>query len=188
MRFCCAVCLGATVFRFSIIEMKHNKAQNVYLRQRPRKNGTIALFLDISGNGKRKNEYLKLYLVPERSREDKLKNKETLRMAEAIRAQRLSRFKQNSSASRTRSTMMRSSSTCYSKSSTIREARQRERGEPFKSTYSTTSTIKILRFATLNLNGCEASVTISTAMLRGGQPTGVEITNPILNWRKAVRR
>ena len=89
LRFCCAVCLGATVFRFSIIEMKHNKAQNVYLRQRPRKNGTIALFLDISGNGKRKNEYLKLYLVPERSREDKLKNKETLRMAEAIRAQRL---------------------------------------------------------------------------------------------------
>lgn len=69
--------------------MKHNKAQNVYLRQRPRKNGTIALFLDISGNGKRQNEYLKLYLVPERSREDKLKNKETLRLAEAIRAQRL---------------------------------------------------------------------------------------------------
>lgn len=69
--------------------MKNKKVQNVYLRRRPRKNGNIALFLDISGNGQRSSEYLKLYLVPELTREDKLKNKETLRLAEAIRAQRL---------------------------------------------------------------------------------------------------
>ena len=69
--------------------MKQKKAQNVYLRRRPRKNGNIALFLDISGNGERTSEYLKLYLVPELTREDKIKNKETLRLAEAIRAQRL---------------------------------------------------------------------------------------------------
>lgn len=69
--------------------MKNKKVQNVYLRRRPRKNGNIALFLDISGNGQRSSEYLKLYLVPELTREDKLKNRETLRLAEAIRAQRL---------------------------------------------------------------------------------------------------
>ena len=43
----------------------------VYLRQRPRRNGTVALYLDICRDGKRSNEYLKLYLVPERTREDK---------------------------------------------------------------------------------------------------------------------
>ena len=42
--------------------MKNKKVQNVYLRRRPRKNGNIALFLDISGNGQRSSEYLKLYL------------------------------------------------------------------------------------------------------------------------------
>lgn len=65
------------------------KKEIVYLRQRPRRNGTLALYLDVCRNGKRTNEYLKLYLVPEHSREDKLRNKETLRLAEAIRAKRI---------------------------------------------------------------------------------------------------
>lgn len=69
--------------------MTQKKKEIVYLRQRPRRNGTIALFLDICREGKRTNEYLKLYLVPERTREDKQKNKETLKLAEAMRAKRI---------------------------------------------------------------------------------------------------
>ena len=69
--------------------MKNKKKEIVYLRKRPRSNGTIALFLDICRDGKRTNEYLKLYLVPEKTREDKQKNKETLKLAEAMRAKRV---------------------------------------------------------------------------------------------------
>lgn len=70
-------------------KMTKKKKELVYLRQRKRANGTYALFLDVSRNGKRTNEYLKLYLIPEHSRADKAKNKETLKQAEAIRAQRI---------------------------------------------------------------------------------------------------
>ncbi|MBD5253207.1 MAG: site-specific integrase [Barnesiella sp.] len=69
--------------------MAKNKKEIVYLRKRPRSNGTISLFLDVCRNGKRTNEYLKLYLVPEHTREDKQKNKETLKLAEAMRAKRV---------------------------------------------------------------------------------------------------
>lgn len=65
------------------------KKETVYLRQRPRRNGTIALYLDICRDGKRTNEYLKLYLVPEHTRADKQKNKETLKIAEAMRAKKV---------------------------------------------------------------------------------------------------
>lgn len=69
--------------------MAKNKKEIVYLRKRPRSNGTISLFLDVCRNGKRTNEYLKLYLVPEHTREDKQKNKEMLKLAEAMRAKRV---------------------------------------------------------------------------------------------------
>lgn len=51
--------------------------------------GNTTLYLDIYINGVRSYEYLKLYLVPERTRADKEKNKETLRLADAIRAKRV---------------------------------------------------------------------------------------------------
>lgn len=69
--------------------MARNRKELVYLRKRLRRNGTIALFLDVCRNGKRVNEYLKLYLVPELTREDKKRNQETLRIAEARRAKRI---------------------------------------------------------------------------------------------------
>lgn len=69
--------------------MTQRKKEIVYLRKRPRSNGTIALYLDICRGGKRTNEYLKLYLVPEHTREDRQKNKETLKLAEAMRAKRV---------------------------------------------------------------------------------------------------
>lgn len=61
----------------------------VYLRSRPRRNGTQALFLRSSVNGTRKDEYLKLYLIPERTKQDREKNRETLAIAEGIKAQRV---------------------------------------------------------------------------------------------------
>lgn len=69
--------------------MTNKKKETVYLRTRPRKNGLQALYLDICRNGKRSNEYLKLYLIPEKTRADKLKNKETMKLAEAMRARRV---------------------------------------------------------------------------------------------------
>ncbi len=69
--------------------MTQKKKEIVYLRKRLRRNGTFALYLDICRDGKRTNEYLKLYLVPEKTREDKQKNKETMKLAEAMRAKRV---------------------------------------------------------------------------------------------------
>ncbi|MDO4368630.1 MAG: Arm DNA-binding domain-containing protein [Bacteroidales bacterium] len=39
----------------------------------------ISLYLDIYLNGKRTYEYLKMYLIPEQTRADREKNKETLK-------------------------------------------------------------------------------------------------------------
>lgn len=61
----------------------------IRLRQRKTSTGLTSLYLDIYINGKRSYEYLRLYLVPEKNREDKRKNNETLQLAEAIKAKRL---------------------------------------------------------------------------------------------------
>lgn len=50
--------------------------------------GQVSLYLDIYTN-KRHYEFLKLYLVEEKTRADKEKNRETLLLAEAIRAKRV---------------------------------------------------------------------------------------------------
>jgi integrase len=60
----------------------------VTLRQR-NKNGRIALYLDIYNNGKRNNEYLRMYLVDKpRTKEDRSLNNKTMDLAENIRAKR----------------------------------------------------------------------------------------------------
>ncbi len=61
----------------------------IKLRKRPNTTGTVSLYLDIYIDGKRTYEWLKLYLVPEKTRRDKEKNIETMRLAEAIRAKRI---------------------------------------------------------------------------------------------------
>lgn len=61
----------------------------VKLRQRTLPSGNTTLYLDITQGKVRKFESLKLFLIPELTREDKRKNQETLRLAEAIRAKRL---------------------------------------------------------------------------------------------------
>ena len=62
---------------------------SITLRQRTLPSGRTTLYLDIICNGRRKVESLKLFLIPETSRADKQKNKETLKLAEAIRAKRV---------------------------------------------------------------------------------------------------
>lgn len=66
-----------------------NANEPVKLRKRKTRTGLYSLYLDTYNNGKRTYEYLRLYLVPERTREDKRKNKETIQLAEAIRAKRV---------------------------------------------------------------------------------------------------
>lgn len=62
--------------------------ESVKLRQRKLRTGNVTLYLDIYRRGVREYEYLKLYLIPETNRESKEKNRQTLRLAEAIRAKR----------------------------------------------------------------------------------------------------
>lgn len=61
----------------------------IRLRRRTTPSGKVSLYLDIYLNGKRSYEYLKLYLIPEHSREDKEKNRQTLQLAEAVRSKRV---------------------------------------------------------------------------------------------------
>ncbi len=61
----------------------------IRLRKRLTPTGNYSLYLDIYLNGQRSYEYLKLYLIPEKTRADKEKNKETMRLADAIRAKRV---------------------------------------------------------------------------------------------------
>ena len=61
----------------------------IRLRQRKTPAGNITLYLDIYLNGRRSYEYLKMYLIPETTKADRDKNRETLRLAEAIKAKRI---------------------------------------------------------------------------------------------------
>lgn len=62
--------------------------ESIRLRQRKLTTGNTSLYLDIYRNGVRQYEYLKLYLIPERTRADKDTNRQTLQLAEAIKAKR----------------------------------------------------------------------------------------------------
>ena len=61
----------------------------VRLRKKELSNGNFSLYLDFYRDGNREYEFLKLYLIPERNRNDKLLNEETLRTANAIKSQRI---------------------------------------------------------------------------------------------------
>lgn len=68
--------------------MKAKEKELVTLREKPMKNGGSSLFLDYTFNGLRRKEYLKMYLVPERGRIEKLQNIETMKAAKVIKARR----------------------------------------------------------------------------------------------------
>ncbi len=61
----------------------------VKLRKRERKDGTLSLYLDIYQKGVRKNEFLNLYLIPEKTTEDRQRNRQTLAVAERVKSQRI---------------------------------------------------------------------------------------------------
>lgn len=63
--------------------------ESVRLRQRPAANGNISLYLDSYWKGERSKESLNLFLIPELTKKDKIKNEVTLELAEKIQAQRL---------------------------------------------------------------------------------------------------
>lgn len=48
--------------------MEQQDKEPIKLRRKVRPNGTVSLFLDSCIDGVRTNEYLKLYLVPEKTR------------------------------------------------------------------------------------------------------------------------
>lgn len=63
--------------------------ESIRLRQRKLASGNISLYLDVYRNGVRQYEYLKMYLIPEKTRADKETNRQTLQLAEAIKAKRI---------------------------------------------------------------------------------------------------
>lgn len=71
------------------MKVTHDSKDPVRLRRRTLANGNISLYLDVYINGRRTYEFLKMYLLPETNRKDKEKNRETLRLAEAVRAKRI---------------------------------------------------------------------------------------------------
>ena len=61
----------------------------VRIRFKALANGNKSIYLDIyQGGGKRHCEFLKLYLIPEIDKESKVRNQETLRIAEGIKSKR----------------------------------------------------------------------------------------------------
>ena len=65
----------------------NNKKEIVKLRTKVLADGSESIYLDIYIDGKRKYEYLKLYLLPGKA--NKRKNNETMAIANAVKAQRI---------------------------------------------------------------------------------------------------
>lgn len=61
----------------------------VKIRQKRLASGSTSLYLDIYADGKRKYEFLKLYIIPEKTAADKIQNDEAWRLANAIKAQKI---------------------------------------------------------------------------------------------------
>ena len=68
--------------------IKKNK-EAIRLRTKKLSNGNLSLYLDYYKNGVRQYEFLKLYLVPERTPADKIQNEGTLRTANMIKANKI---------------------------------------------------------------------------------------------------
>jgi integrase len=67
----------------------------IRLRVKKLTNGNQSLYLDFYFDGKREYEFLKLYLVPETSAANKEANKETLKLANAIKAKKIVEHQNN---------------------------------------------------------------------------------------------
>lgn len=65
-----------------------NEKEIIRLRRKRIQSGE-SLYLDSYFKGKRRYEFLRLYLIPERTKADKIKNEQTLRLANTIKSKRL---------------------------------------------------------------------------------------------------
>ena len=63
--------------------------ESIKIRTKKISNENLSIYLDIYRNGKREYEFLKLYLVPEKNKLDKEKNKQTMLFAESVKAKRI---------------------------------------------------------------------------------------------------
>lgn len=61
----------------------------VKLRQKKLAGGNVSLYLATYIRGQREYEFLRLYLIPEKTRDDRQRNRETLALANSIKAQRI---------------------------------------------------------------------------------------------------
>lgn len=66
----------------------------IRLREKTLANGNISLYLDIYQNGVRRYEFLKLYLVPEKTKLDKERNRTTMLQAEKRKTERILQLQQ----------------------------------------------------------------------------------------------
>lgn len=57
----------------------------IRIRRKKLTNGNVSLYLDIYLNGKREYEFLKLYLIPEKTKADREANRQTLQLANSIK-------------------------------------------------------------------------------------------------------
>lgn len=76
--------------------------ESVVLRKRRMKDGGFSLYLDYTVNGVRTREFLKLYLVEERTKIDIVQNQETLKTANAMKSKRIVEIQNGKSGFRKR--------------------------------------------------------------------------------------
>lgn len=66
----------------------------VRLRTKPIKNGNLSLYLDIYHKGRRRYEFLRLYLISEHNSQDRNRNRHSLEVAHRIRNRRLAELQE----------------------------------------------------------------------------------------------
>lgn len=66
-----------------------NVKEPIRIRQKKLANGNASLYLDIYRDGKREYEFLKMYLIPEKTKSDRERNKQTLQLANSIKSKRI---------------------------------------------------------------------------------------------------
>lgn len=81
--------MSATTNKGKKVKRKRIVKEPVRIRTKKLKDGSQGLYLDIYQNGRRRYEFLKLYLQPGSDRPTLMRNKEALRLAEAVKAQRI---------------------------------------------------------------------------------------------------
>jgi hypothetical protein len=71
------------------MKKKEQRKEPVRIRQRELANGNFSLYLDIYWKGEREYDYLNLYVTEPKTSLERQQNKQTLLLAEQVKAQRL---------------------------------------------------------------------------------------------------